>query len=242
MSYSAWNGDKIEWRKIKAVVVDERKVIRLFLVEDQEIFRHGLRSALAADGRFQIVGEARDGESALEQVFECNPDVVLMDIGLPGITGIEATRQIHAKNEHTRVLMLTSHEEQDQVFAALTAGANGYCLKDTSGERLKTAILAVADGAAWLDPRIARLFLTTMTRPVPADNEEASRVEPISPLSQRESEVLKLMGEGLSNREIADQLSIGVSTVRTHVEHILDKLAVSGRTEAAVKAMRKGWI
>lgn len=217
---------------------DEQKVIRIFLVEDQELFRHGLKSALQSDSRFLIVGEAGDGESAVVAIKAEITDIVLMDIGLPGIDGIEATRRVHADNPHTKVMMLTSHDHEDEIFAALTAGANGYCIKDTPGERLKQAIFAVAEGAAWLDPRIARIFLGAMG----TKNATTPEAESASPLSQRETEVLKLMGDGLSNKEIADQLVISVSTVRTHVEHILEKLAVSGRTEAAVKAMRKGWI
>ncbi len=219
-------------------LADERKVIRIFLVEDQELFRHGLKSALQCDIRFEIAGEASDGEAAVAQIRIQKPDIVLMDIGLPGIDGIEATRRVHADNPHIRVMMLTSHEHEDEIFAALTAGANGYCIKDTPGERLKQAIVAVADGAAWLDPRIAKIFLGAVGN----RNGSPTEADPDSPLSHRETEVLKLMGDGLSNKEIADQLVISVSTVRTHVEHILEKLAVSGRTEAAVKAMRKGWI
>jgi two-component system, NarL family, response regulator LiaR len=223
----------------ETIKVNERKVIRIFLVEDQELFRHGLKSAIQSDSRFEIVGEAGDGETAVLKIEASKPDVVLMDIGLPGIDGIEATRRVQACAPQTKVLMLTSHDHRDEVFAALTAGANGYCIKDTPGERLKSAIIAVNDEAAWLDPRIAKIFLSAMTQ---KNGTTATEAEMKSPLSQRETEVLKLMGDGLSNKEIADQLVISVSTVRTHVEHILEKLAVSGRTEAAVKAMRKGWI
>lgn len=222
--------------RLLASVTNERKVIRVFLVEDQELFRHGLKSALRTDPNIEVVGEAGNGETAVASMKECNPDLVLMDIGLPGIDGIEATRRIQAENPAIKVMMLTSHEHEEEIFAALSAGANGYCIKDTPGERLRLAITTVADGAAWLDPRIAKIFLGAFgTRNGVAPEHE-------SPLSQRETEVLKLMGDGLSNKEIADKLVISVSTVRTHVEHILEKLSVSGRTEAAVKAMRAGWI
>lgn len=225
----------------ESTLADERKVIRIFLVEDQELFRHGLKSALQSDDRFEVSGEAGDGETAVELIKTGKPDIVLMDIGLPGMNGIEATKRVHSDNPQVRVMMLTSHEHEDEIFAALTAGANGYCIKDTPGERLKHAIVAVAEGAAWLDPRIAKIFLKAMgNRSTTTRGSSGSESE--SPLSHRETEVLKLMGDGLSNKEIADQLVISVSTVRTHVEHILEKLAVSGRTEAAVKAMRKGWI
>ena len=218
---------------------NERKVIRIYLVEDQELFRYGLKESLlsSANVGIEVVGEAGDGETAVAEANSFNPDVVLMDIGLPGISGIEATKRLRLENPLLRVLILTSHEHEDEVFAALAAGANGYCIKDSPGDRLELAISAVASGAAWLDPRIAKIFLGAF-----GAKNGTTPVEAESPLSQRETEVLRLMGDGLSNKEIADKLVISVSTVRTHVEHILEKLSVSGRTEAAVKAMREGWI
>lgn len=218
--------------------------VKVFLVEDHELLRDGLRAALHRDGLFEVVGEAADGLTAVHKVASCDPDVVIMDIGLPGIDGIEATRQLREKRPGTRVIMLTSHDNDQEIFAALAAGANGYCLKDLGADRLKRAILSVSEGAAWLDPRIADKVLTIFakesTQAPPVESEKDDGL--VTPLSQRETEVLKLMVDGLSNKEIADRLVIGVSTVRTHVEHILEKLAVSGRTEAAVKAMRRGLI
>ena len=220
--------------------------VKVFLVEDHELLRDGLRAALHKDGQFEVVGEAADGLTAVHKVVSADPDVVIMDIGLPGIDGIEATRQVREKRPGTKIIMLTSHDNDQEIFASLAAGANGYCLKDLSPDRLKRAILSVSEGAAWLDPRIASKVLTIFAKDgiaAPAAVEPSAKSEElISPLSQRETEVLKLMVDGLSNKEIADRLVIGVSTVRTHVEHILEKLAVSGRTEAAVKAMRKGLI
>ncbi len=222
--------------------------VKVFLVEDHELLRDGLRAALHKDGQFEVVGEAADGLTAVNKIANADPDVVIMDIGLPGIDGIEATRQVREKRPNTKIIMLTSHDNDQEIFASLAAGANGYCLKDLSPDRLKRAILSVSEGAAWLDPRIASKVLTIFAKDGAAGGVAQVAVEPnktdemISPLSQRETEVLKLMVDGLSNKEIADRLVIGVSTVRTHVEHILEKLAVSGRTEAAVKAMRRGLI
>lgn len=219
--------------------------VKVFLVEDHELLRDGLRAALQKDGQFEVVGEAADGLTAVHKISSSDPDVVIMDIGLPGIDGIEATRQLREKRPGTRVIMLTSHDNDQEIFASLAAGANGYCLKDLGAERLKRAILSVSEGAAWLDPRIAGKVLTIFSKEAvnhSGASEAAKEDELISPLSQRETEVLKLMVDGLSNKEIADRLVIGVSTVRTHVEHILEKLSVSGRTEAAVKAMRRGLI
>lgn len=218
--------------------------VKVFLVEDHELLRDGLRAALQKDGQFEVIGEAADGLTAVHKISTCDPDVVIMDIGLPNIDGIEATRQVREKRPGTRVIMLTSHDNDQEIFAALAAGANGYCLKDLGADKLKRAILSVSEGAAWLDPRIAGKVLTIFAREgmAPASSESDKEDALVSPLSQRETEVLKLMVDGLSNKEIADRLVIGVSTVRTHVEHILEKLAVSGRTEAAVKAMRQGLI
>jgi DNA-binding NarL/FixJ family response regulator len=220
-------------------------VVKVFLVEDHELLRDGLRAALHKDGQFEVVGEAADGLTAVHKIISVDPDVVIMDIGLPGIDGIEATRQVREKRPGTKIIMLTSHDNDQEIFASLAAGANGYCLKDLGADRLKRAILSVSEGAAWLDPRIAGKVLTIFAKDgvgQPAAPEVKQGDDLISPLSQRETEVLKLMVDGLSNKEIADRLVIGVSTVRTHVEHILEKMAVSGRTEAAVKAMRRGLI
>lgn len=221
--------------------------VKVFLVEDHELLRDGLRAALHKDGLFEVVGEAADGLTAVHKIVGADPDVVIMDIGLPGIDGIEATRQVREKRPGTKIIMLTSHDNDQEIFAALAAGANGYCLKDLGADRLKRAILSVSEGAAWLDPRIAGKVLSIFAKegigaPVPSSAEASKNDDLLSPLSQRETEVLKLMVDGMSNKEIADKLYIGVSTVRTHVEHILEKLSVSGRTEAAVKAMRRGLI
>ncbi len=217
--------------------------VKVFLVEDHELLRDGLRAALHRDGLFEVVGEAADGLTAVHKIVATDPDVVVMDIGLPGIDGIEATRQVREQRPGVKIIMLTSHDNDQEIFAALGAGANGYCLKDLGPDRLKRAILSVSEGAAWLDPRIAGKVLSIFGKEgVAPPSAESKKDDMISPLSSRETEVLKLMVDGMSNKEIADKLVIGVSTVRTHVEHILEKLAVSGRTEAAVKAMRRGLI
>ncbi|MBX9573105.1 MAG: response regulator transcription factor [Candidatus Obscuribacterales bacterium] len=218
--------------------------VKVFLVEDHELLRDGLRAALHKDGQFDVVGEAADGLTAIHKIIQTDPDVVVMDIGLPGVDGIEVTRQVREKRPGTKIIMLTSHDSDQEIFASLAAGANGYCLKDLGADRLKRAILSVSEGAAWLDPRIASKVLTVFAKESTQTAKPAAeqKADLVSPLSQRETEVLKLMVDGLSNKEIADRLVIGVSTVRTHVEHILEKLAVSGRTEAAVKAMRRGLI
>jgi two-component system, NarL family, response regulator LiaR len=215
--------------------MSETQPITLFIVEDQVIARLGLRLILERIPEFAVVGEAEDGLAAVAGTLELKPAVVLMDIMLPGIDGIEATKQIKAALPGCRVLMLTSYERDDDVFAALSAGADGYCLKTISAEQLALAIRAVADGVAWLDPGIARRVLQGSSRSQAA----ASPQKPRFALSQREHEVLQLIVDGLSNQEIADRLILSAETIKTHIRHIMEKLAVSDRTQAAVKALRE---
>jgi DNA-binding NarL/FixJ family response regulator len=228
------------------------KAINIFIVEDYEITRVGLRLTLGHIPDFKIIGEATDGQSAVEKVAELKPHVVLMDIGLPIMDGIDATMKIKAERPETRVVILTSHHSDQDIFAALGAGADGYCLKEASSNQLVSAIRAVAEGAAWLDAGIAQRVLKASVGAAPS----AVKVTPqkakegaskpckngchSSPLSQRELDVLLLVVEGKSNQEIADRLILSVETVKTHMRHIMEKLAVSDRTQAAVKAMREG--
>jgi DNA-binding NarL/FixJ family response regulator len=194
-----------------------------------------------------VVGEAEDGKATVKKVAELKPHVVLMDIGLPLMDGIEATCKIKEEVAGTRVIMLTSHDNDRDIFAALSAGADGYCLKEVSGSQLVMAIRAVADGVAWLDPGVASRVLRAVAAVPPSaqsgDDGSPKQASPgLSPLSQRELDVLRLVVEGLSNQEIADRLILSVETVKTHMRHIMEKLAVSDRTQAAVKAMREGLV
>lgn len=202
----------------------------VFLVEDHAFTRDGLRTAINRDERLQVVGEARSGEEALERLPQNNAQIVVMDIGLPGMDGIEATRQVKTRFPQMRVVMLTAHQLEAEVFAALASGADAYCLKTTDPASLLVAIHAAALGSTYLDPQIAHLVLGRIT--LPEDN----------PLTPRETEVLKLIAEGFSNKAIAERLDIGVATVKTHIEDILEKLSASDRTQAAVKALRQGLI
>lgn len=198
----------------------------------------------------KIVGEASDGKEGVVAVSELKPNVVLMDIGLPAIDGIEATGQIKKNAPNVRVIMLTSHDNDRDVFAALSAGADGYCLKETPTSQLVLAIRAVADGAAWLDPGIAsKVLRASVAGAAPggradsgtaASGSAGAHGEQKSRLSQREIDVLKLVVEGMSNQAIAEKLYVSVETVKTHMRRIMEKLAVSDRTQAAVKAMREG--
>lgn len=218
------------------------------MVEDHEITRMGLKLTLEQSEDVEIVGEAGDGKEAVSSALQLQPSVVLMDIGLPMMDGIAATESIKKSLPATRVIMLTSHDNDRDIFAALGAGADGYCLKETSTAQLVLAIKTVADGAAWLDPGIAsKVLRASVMGAVPSsassktDSKEI-RLGKTSRLSQREVDVLKLVVEGLSNQAIAERLYLSVETVKTHMRRIMEKLAVSDRTQAAVKAMREGLI
>lgn len=217
--------------------------ITVVIVEDHEITRVGLRLTLEQTPEISIIGEAADGQEGVKETIRLEPNVVLMDIGLPGIDGIEATGEIKKACPLTRVIMLTSHDNDRDVFAALGAGADGYCLKETPTSQLAMAIKTVAEGAAWLDPGIASRVLRASVQgglAAATKGEAAKSGAPVTKLSQREIEVLKLVVEGSSNQEIAEKLYLSVETVKTHMRRIMEKLAVSDRTQAAVKAMREG--
>jgi DNA-binding NarL/FixJ family response regulator len=205
---------------------------KVLIVEDHEITRLGLRAALDRVPELSVIGEEEEGQAGVKAAFARRPDVVLMDIGLPVLNGIDATRKIKEEAPEIRVIILTSHDSETDIFAAFAAGADGYCVKDIASDQLVMAIKSVCDGAGWIDPRIANRVLRAQTVQQPAD----------PPLSQRELEVLKLLVEGLSNQKIADRLFLSVETVRTHVRHITEKMAVSDRTQAAVKAVRQGLV
>lgn len=209
----------------------------VFLVEDHAFTRDGLRVAINRDPGLRVIGEARSGEEALEMLGKpetVQPDVVVMDIGLPGIDGIEATRRLKAAHENVRVVMLTVHQLEQEVLAALASGADAYCLKTTDPSSLLIAIRAAALGSAYLDPQIAHLVLGRVTPSAQHPDEGETNLSP------RELEVLRLIADGLGNKEIAERLEISLSTVKTHVQEILERLRVSDRTQAAVKALRRG--
>ncbi|PZM80776.1 MAG: DNA-binding response regulator [Candidatus Melainabacteria bacterium] len=225
--------------------------IRIVIVEDHEFTRIGLKMGLEQVPGLSVIAESEDGREGLKTVMDLKPDVVLMDIELPSMDGIEATRRIRKELPETRVIMLTSHQSDQEIFAALSAGANGYCLKNISSAQLGTVVRSVAEGAVWLDPGIANRVLCAYASDKPANapgnggstatgTRTRTRERTNTRLSPREIEVLRLVAQGLSNQKIADQLELGLETVKTHMRHIMEKLTVSDRTEAAVKAMREG--
>jgi DNA-binding NarL/FixJ family response regulator len=210
--------------------------LRVLIVEDDPMMQLGLEQSLASQPNLAIAGVAADGYAAIELAQKLQPDVVVMDIGLPRLDGIAATQQIKAAFPHIRVVMLTSHKQDIEVIGALSSGADAYCIKGTSIEQLRMAIAAVQEGASYLDPQIARRVLDYLKPPVLA------ATEAVAQLSQRELEVLKLMVEGLSNPEIAAALYLSPNTVKTHVRGIMNKLAVDDRVQAAVVALRAGLV
>jgi DNA-binding NarL/FixJ family response regulator len=227
-------------------------VIKIVLVEDHLLTRIGLKTVIERQPDFKIVGEAENGEEAVRKVNELRPDVVLMDVGMPVMDGIEAARKVKEQHKDVEVVMLTSHDNDRDIFASLAAGAGGYCLKDVEPERLYSAIRSVKAGDIWLDSAIAGKVLKQYQGTVPSGGapEQARPVPDVAkaqqglpePLSPRELEVLALLVEGLSNQEIADKLIISLATAKTHVRNILNKLAVDDRTQAAVSAMRRGLV
>jgi len=216
--------------------------IKVLIVEDHQMTLVGIQMLLDKDPNFAVVATAQNGVEAVRKAAETRPEVILMDIGLPEMDGIEATQKIKAQSPDVRVIMLTSKDSEQDVFAALAAGADAYCMKGISIEALSAAIEAVKEGTAWLDPAIARLVLGRFKGTTPML--ETSRPEGAEdcPLTAREMEVLQLIVDGLSNPEIADRLTITKATAKAHVHSILQKLCVDDRTQAAVLAMRQGYV
>ena len=218
--------------------------IKVLLVEDHEMTRMGLQVGIGKNEELELVGEAADGLEGVAKARELSPNVILMDIGLPEIDGIEATKRIRESHIDTKILMFTSRESEDDVFAALGAGADGYVTKGTNVNQLCAAILAVNSGASWLDPTIARMVLnraTKQTQPQTTEKDPAEFVKNAG-LTQRELEVLALISDGLSNPEISDKLVISRATAKAHVHNILQKLCVENRTQATITAVKEGLI
>ena len=209
--------------------------MRVLLVDDHAVVRKGLRALLDREPGLEVIGEAGDGEQAMHAADRLRPDVILMDLEMPGIGGVEATRQISASHPETRIVVLTSHAAEEDVFPALKAGALGYLLKHSAPEDVLHAIRQAHRGETVLHPAIARMVLQELHRP--AQPKQAPTAEP---LSERELEVLRLLARGMSNQEIADTLVVGEATVRSHVSSILRKLQLASRTQAALYALREG--
>lgn len=210
--------------------------IKLLIVDDDPMMRLGLTAALGSQPDFVIVGEASDGRQGLEQAATLGPNVVLMDVGMPGMDGIAATQALKATSPSLRVVILTSHTDDTEIIAALSSGADAYCIKGTDVDALANAIRAAAAGATYLDPQIAQMVVQNLAaRPKTQPQGDGL-------LSGREREVLQLIVEGLSNTEIGEKLYLSPNTVKTYVKGIMNKLVVSDRVQAAVAAVRRGLV
>ncbi len=249
----------------------EQSEIKIFIVDDHEIVRTGLKLLLTQWSDLKVVGEASNGQEVLDLAEVENADIVLMDVAMPIMDGIEATHRLLTKHKNCKVIMLTSKGDESTILAALSSGASGYCLKDVSPQRLYSGMQCVLKGDLWLDSEIAsviiRSFPKTATNRIPepsvvsspeppAENLVIPKPKAITPapgkgnlrlqsaefLSSRELEVLALIVDGLSNQAIADKLVISIDTVKTHIRHIMEKMSVSDRTQAAIKAIRNNLV
>lgn len=221
-------------------------MVRVLIVEDHDMARVGLSVILGQSPKIEIADMSADGQEGVDKALSLVPDVVIMDIGLPTIDGIEATRKIKAVNQKIKVLMYTSREDENDIFDSFQAGADGYITKGATAEQTVAAVIAVSEGAGWLDPAIAKIVLTNIRR---GGNNQTKRGEinyklgkNLFGLTEREMEVLSLIVDGLTNPQISEKLVITLSTTKTHVHSILQKLYVGTRSKAISMAMKEGLV
>jgi DNA-binding NarL/FixJ family response regulator len=212
--------------------------VKIVLAEDHEIVREGTRQLLERADDLLVVGEAGDGEEAVRLTVQLQPDIVVMDVRMPKLNGLEATRRIKSSHPLTRVLILSAYEDDQYVFPLLEAGADGYLLKTTNRTELIRAIRAVCAGRKVLDPLLTGKVVDQLS----AKGQAHRRQELAEPLTEREVEVLRAVARGQSNKEIADALCISANTVQVHLRNVFGKLSVGSRTEAVTRALREGWI
>ncbi len=219
--------------------------IRLLLVEDHALMRMGLKGQFSLESDFEVIGEAENGQQAIELTTQLNPNIVLMDIDLPIMDGISATQKIKAACPDIQVLALSAFGKDNQVVGMLAAGADGYCLKSIDWQQLLAVIRLIQGGGTYLDPQIAHKLasmLKSANAPTTAPSNRQTTPETATVLSDREREVLQLISEGCSNQEIANQLYLSLGTIKSYVRMILNKLSVDDRVQAAAKAVREGLI
>lgn len=225
------------------VISQNRSVVKVVIVEDYKLTRVGLKSTLNEYSHIDVVGEAEDAVEGIKVIEQLKPDVVLMDLGLPGMNGLEATIKIKEVSPTTNIIILTSHERNEEVVAALGSGANAYCLKDITPETLSSVIKNVAEGACWVDPAVSSAALNFFPKPENITFISTTEVQDArAQLTERELEVLKHLVKGKSNTEIAKELIVSVHTAKAHVCSILQKLCVDDRVQAAVKAIKENII
>ena len=220
-------------------------MINVLLVEDHELYRMGLSMLLGKADDINLVAEASDGLDGIKKARELSPDVILMDIGLPNVDGIEATQRIKEFNPSVKILIFTSRDSENDVFESFKAGADGYIMKGATPEQTISAIKSVYEGVGWIDPNIAKMVFSNLQKPSAASQVNTTQVKRGANnygLTERELDVLELMVEGLSNPQIADRLVITRATAKAHVHSILQKLCVTSRTQATVTAMKEGLV
>lgn len=222
-------------------MTNQKENIKVLLVEDHIMARMGTAIFIQNTDGLELIGQAEDGLEAIKLAKTLNADVILMDIGLPKMDGIEATKKIKESGVDSSILMLTSRDSEDDVYAALQAGADGYIMKGCNLDALLSAIKSVSQKAAWLDPMIARLVLSGLQKQTVTKKEKEENINKYG-LTKKELEVLSLISEGYSNKEISDKLVVTISTTKAHVHNILQKLYVSDRTKATVKARNEGLV
>lgn len=221
----------------------QTKTLSVLLVEDQKLMRIGLKSILKEQKSIETIYEATTAKEAIEKYKLQKPDVILMDIGLPDLNGIEATKRLIEAHQECKVIILTSHLTEEEIISSLHAGARAYVMKDVNTENLEMIVKTVADGAMWLDPQIVPILRDKSNGVIPARKmSRANFREQHANLTQREYEVLKLVVDGKSNLEIANELTISEHTAKAHVCNIIQKLVVDDRTQAAVKALKEGLV
>lgn len=221
---------------------NEQTPVKILLVEDHALMRRGMKSQFALEPSFSVVGEATDGARAIQLAAQLEPDIVLMDIDLPVMDGITATQRIKSDCAAIRILALSAFDNDTQVTGMLAAGADGYCLKSIEWEQLIAVIQLIQGGGAYLDPQVAQKVGRMLKLSVAPPKVPESKILQQSILSNREREILKLIAQGTSNQEIAQQLYISLGTVKSYVRMILNKLSVDHRVQAAAKAVREGLI
>ena len=209
--------------------------MKILLCDDQAVIRDGLEMLLTLEKDFQVIGTAQDGAEAVELAAQKQPDLILMDLKMPGTNGIEATRQIRARFPEMKILVLTTYDDDEWVFDAIRAGASGYLLKDTPRQKIIEAIRGTMEGKSFVDPAIAGKLMNQV-----ASNQKQPTSLLVEKLTERELDVLRLIAKGFNNSDIAGQLHLSEGTVRNHVSAILEKLSVSDRTQAAVIAIQHG--
>ncbi|OLO38081.1 DNA-binding response regulator [Alkalihalophilus pseudofirmus] len=230
--------------------VKTEKLIRIVIIDDHQLFREGVKRILAMEDNFDIVAEGEDGEQALALVEEHQPDVILMDINMPKVNGMEATRELIQKYPDVKVLILSIHDDESYVTHVLKTGAAGYLLKEMDADALIQAVKVVGEGGAYIHPKVTHNLIKDYRRLANEDENDASEIgfreveyrKPLHILTRRECEVLQLMTDGYSNRMIGEALFISEKTVKNHVSNILQKMSVNDRTQAVVEAIKNGWV